>query len=301
MTTQTIAAIDIGSNAIRLMVSNVEIYRENSIKKVAMIRVPIRLGEDVFSHKSISSDKIARLKDAMSGFASLMKAYEVKLYRACATSAMREAENSQQVLCEIKNCCDIDIDIISGTEEADLIFAAGESQTIMEPGKSYMYIDVGGGSTEVIVYSGNQKVKSHSFELGTVRMLSGNVDKEMDNYKSWLKKQTLKYSPIAIIGSGGNINKIQRLVGKKDRESVSSAELKVIYDTLKLMSYEQRVETLSLNQYRADVILPAAKIIHTASKITGVQHILIPRLGLADGIISQLAQKLQPVAMSIME
>ena len=293
MKTQTIAAIDIGSNAIRLMVSNVELYRNNNIKRVALLRVPIRLGEDVFSDNIISAEKLDLMENAMCGFASLIKAYGVKTYRACATSAMREAANSEQVLFRIKEISDIDIDIISGAEEADLIFTAGKSQAIMEPGKSYLYIDVGGGSTEVIMYSEGTKVCSHSFELGTVRMLSGNVDpNEINEYEQWIKTQSETYKPCAIIGSGGNINKIQRLVGKKDKDPFSATELSELYQTLQSMSNEQRIHSLSLNPHRADVILPAANIYNTAAKVGQINNIIVPRLGLADGIILQLAQKL---------
>lgn len=295
MKNQTLAAIDIGSNAIRLMVSNVELYRNNNIKRIALLRIPIRLGEDVFSTKTISHKKLELMENAMCGFASLIKAYGIKQYRACATSAMREATNSKYVISKIKEVSNIDIDIISGAEEADLIFAAGKSQAIMEPGKSYLYIDVGGGSTEVIMYSAGKKVSSHSFELGTVRMLSGSVDpNEFNKYEQWIKTQSQTYSPCAIIGSGGNINKIQRLVGKKDKDPFSATELRVLYDTLKSMNYEERIHTLSLNPYRADVILPAANIYNAAAEVGRINNIIVPRLGLADGIILQLAQNLKP-------
>lgn len=295
MRVDTLAAVDIGSNAIRLMVSNVETYPSGAVdvKKVAFLRVPIRLGEDVFVQGCISEEKEGRLLDAMMGFAYIIKSFGSVKWRACATSAMREASNGDQVVQRIFEKTGLQIEIISGDEEADTIYAAGGIASALDDNKSYLYIDVGGGSTEVVVYSNKEKVNARSFKLGTVRMLTDMVkEEEFENFKIWLKEQATLYSPTGIIGSGGNINKVQRMLGKKDKEQLNSTEIKVLFDTLKSMNYEQRIHNLGLNTYRADVILPALKIFVTASKVCKINDIIVPRVGLADGIIHQLYKSL---------
>lgn len=290
MIIDTLAAIDIGSNAIRLLVSNIETYKtQQEFKKLAFVRVPIRLGEDVFTTRMIGPEKQQRLSDALVGFAYIMKSFRVLDFRAYATSAMREALNGADVVEQIYKLSGIRIEIISGEQEADTIYAAGGLKQILSSSQTFLYVDVGGGSTEVIVYSDGSKIEARSFRLGTVRMLTGMVDDaEMDAFKSWLKEVAKQYSPTCIIGSGGNINKVQRLLGKKDSEPFSFVELSSLYKTLKAMSYEERVLELNLNTYRADVIVPALKIFYTVAKTCKIQEIAVPRLGLADGIIKQL-------------
>lgn len=295
MRVDTLAAVDIGSNAIRLMVSNVETYPSGAtdVKKVAFLRVPIRLGEDVFVQGRISEEKEGRLVDAMMGFSYIIKSFGAVKWRACATSAMREASNGEQVVQRVFEKTGLQIEIISGDEEADTIYAAGGIASALDDNKSYLYIDVGGGSTEVVVYSNKEKVNARSFKLGTVRMLTEMVkEEEFENFKIWLKEQAAIYSPTGIIGSGGNINKVQRMLGKKDKEQLNSTEIKILFDTLKSMNYEQRIHNLGLNTYRADVILPALKIFVTASKVCKINDIIVPRVGLADGIIHQLYKAL---------
>lgn len=291
----TLAAVDIGSNAIRLMVSNVETYQSGAyeVKKVAFLRVPIRLGEDVFVLGGISQEKQERLIDAMKGFSYIIKSFGAKKWRVCATSAMREAANGDEVVQRVLDETGLKIEIISGDEEADTIYAAGGITSALDSGKSYLYIDVGGGSTEVVVYSNREKVNARSFKLGTVRMLTEMVkEDEFEQFKIWLKEQAVQYAPTGIIGSGGNINKVQRMLGKKDKEQLNSTEIKVLFDTLKSMNYEQRIHNLGLNTYRADVILPALKIFVTAAKVCKINDIIVPRVGLADGIIQQLYRSL---------
>lgn len=291
----TLGAIDIGSNAIRLMIANVETYSSGAVdvKKVAFLRVPIRLGEDVFVDGAISDEKQSRLIDAMNGFSYIIKSFKAIKYRACATSAMREAKNGDQVIERVFNETGVRIDVISGDEEADTIYAAGGISSAIDGDKSYLYIDVGGGSTEVVVYSNKQKVAARSFKLGTVRMLTEMVkEDEFDKFKEWLKEQAKNYQPTGIIGSGGNINKVQRMLGKKDKEIVNSTEMRVLFESLKSMNYEERIHNLGLNTYRADVILPALKIFVTASKVCKINDIIVPRVGLADGIIKQLHNEL---------
>lgn len=287
----TLAAIDIGSNAIRLVICDVERQPiETKIKRVGFLRVPIRLGEDVFTQGFIGEQKLSLLRDAMMGFSHTMKAYQVSSFRACATSAMREAANGEAVVSAILRDSGIPIEIISGQLEADTIFAAGGLDSVLDSGGSFLYVDVGGGSTEVVVYCDGQKQESCSFRLGTVRMLSGAVDKEDEaKFKKWLKEIAKKYEAQCIIGSGGNINKVQRMLGKKEKESISVLELNILYRTLKSMSFEQRVQDLQMKTYRADVIIPALKIFSTVAKICDIDQIAVPRLGLADGIIKELS------------
>lgn len=290
MSTDIFAAIDIGSNAIRLLINNIEGGGSTTdFKKVAYLRVPIRLGDDVFTKGRISEDKKYRLIHAMQGFSHIMKAYGVMDFRACATSAMRDAENGKDIVAFIQKESGISIDIISGREEAEIIYEAGELDRLMDKKQNYLYVDVGGGSTEVVVYSNQQKVTSNSFQLGTVRMLVDAVqEKEAKRFKAWLKEIYEAHGALSIIASGGNINKIHKVLDKRDREPLNYAELKDFYDTLKELSYEERVQIFKLNTYRADVIVPALKIFLTISKICKVNQIYVPKIGLADGIIHHL-------------
>ena len=284
-----LGAIDIGSNAVRLLITSVEHYpRETLFKKAAFVRVPIRLGEDVFTSGTISDTKCDRLCEAMEGFAHLMKSFGVERMRACATSAMREATNGAEVAARIEQSTGIKIEIISGSEEAALIFSSGANEMV-EQDRSYILIDVGGGSTEVSVYSNGNKAESKSFGLGTVRMLNDKVKKgEWDDFRKWLKKLGAKYDPAAIVGSGGNINKVAKLLNKKERESVSYTEIKVLYDYLKTFSYEERIHLLKLDVYRADVIVPAMKIFLAAAKSAKINEFIVPKRGLVDGVVRQL-------------
>jgi exopolyphosphatase/guanosine-5'-triphosphate,3'-diphosphate pyrophosphatase len=290
MSTDIFAAIDIGSNAIRLLINNIEVNGITpDFKKVAYLRVPIRLGDDVFTSGRISRDKEWRLIHAMQGFSHILKAYGVMNYRACATSAMRDAENGKSIVEAIRKGSGLNIDIITGREEAEIIYEAGELDGLMDKKKNYLYVDVGGGSTEIVVYSNQQKVTSNSFQLGTVRMLVGAVkDEEEKRFKTWLKDIAKDNAPLSIIASGGNINKIHKVLGKRERESLSSEELKKLYDTLNELSYEERIQSFKLNTYRADVIVPALKIFLTISKACKVNEIYVPKIGLVDGIIHHL-------------
>lgn len=289
MNRETLAAIDIGSNAIRLLINYVEQSGAVDFKKAAFIRVPIRLGEDVFIEGSIGDEKRDKLCEAMQAFAHLMKTFNVQQYRACATSAMREAKNGTEVIEYVHQKSGINIEIISGTEEAETIFEAVDLSVVMNADKTYLYVDVGGGSTEVTIYSNHRRVVSESFPLGTVRMISDAVDKkEVKRFKKWLKEVASPFSPIAVIGSGGNINKIHKILGKKENEPLHYVEMKILYDQLKEMSYESRIKNLGLNSYRADVIMPAMKLFLTVGKVCKIDEVIVPKIGLADGIIHQL-------------
>jgi len=286
----TLAAIDIGTNAISLLINNVDNSDGvDEFKKVAFLRVPIRLGEDTFSKGLIGESKLYRLNEAMMGFAHIMRAYKVSAYRACATSAMRDAENGQEVIASILKNSGIKIDIITGKEESEIIFEAGGLDSVMDKSKNYLYVDVGGGSTEVIVYSKQQKADSQSFQIGTVRMLAEGVKKEeTDFFKEWLKDTYDKYAPLSIIASGGNINKVSKLLGKREKETLSYKEIKDLYDKLENLSYDERMRNFKLNAYRADVIIPALKIFLTVGKICNIDEIFVPKVGLVDGIIHHL-------------
>lgn len=289
MNRETLAAIDIGSNAIRLLINYVEENASVDFKKAAFIRVPIRLGEDVFKSGYVSHEKKEKLGEAMLAFTHVMTTFNVKSFRACATSAMREAKNGKEVLDFIYDKSGLNIEIISGKEEAETIFEAGDFAELMSRDKSYIYVDVGGGSTEITIYSNQQKVLSESFPLGTVRMLSDAVDKkEWKNFKSWLEDIAKLYNPSAIVGSGGNINKVHKLMSKKARETLRFVEIKLLYEELKNMTFEERMKNLGLNSYRADVIMPALKIFITVAKLCKTDEIIVPKVGLADGIIHLL-------------
>lgn len=287
---KTLGAIDIGSNAIRLLISNVEEDDTHTpiYKKVAFLRVPIRLGEDTFSEGSISEKKKVSLNEAMSGFSHIMKAYNVTDYIACATSAMRDADNSVEIISSIYKNTGIEIKIISGKEEAEIIFEAGGLNS-MDKLRNYLYVDVGGGSTEVIIYSKQSKIDSQSFQIGTVRMLAGKVRKEEKSFlKDWLTETYSKFEPLSVIASGGNINKIHKLLGKREKEALSYIELKKLYDILNNLSYDERMQQYRLNAYRADVIIPAMKIFLTVCKICKIEEIFVPKVGLVDGLVHHL-------------
>ena len=288
-------AIDIGSNAIRLLVANVIVREglEPQFKKSALVRVPIRLGADSFVNGSISDENIKRMMDAMEAFKLLMKVHGVKKYKACATSAMREASNGIQIAEEILEKTGVKIDIIGGKEEAAII-SSTDLHELISGDKSYLYVDVGGGSTEFTVFSKGKIVKSKSFKIGTVRVLNNTKEQNKEAFKrieSWIKENTLGYRKISLIGSGGNINKLFKMYGRTEGAPISYIYLNAQYQFLKKMSYSDRITELSLNPDRADVIIPATKIYLSAMKWSGARKIYVPKIGLADGIIKSLFYK----------
>ncbi|MBP1616774.1 MAG: hypothetical protein H6Q14_601 [Bacteroidetes bacterium] len=290
MKTETLAAIDIGSNAIRLLIYDVDTDGLSvDFKKAAFLRVPIRLGEDVFTKKCISVQKQEMMMNAMYAFSYSMKVYGVDRYRACATSAMRDASNGAEIVELIRENSGIHIEIINGQEEADIIFEAGGLERVMDKNRNYLYVDVGGGSTEIVLFNNQRKILTRSFQLGTVRILSDAVDEgEYNELRKWLKKFYKDYFPLSIIGSGGNINKIHKLLGKKENEYISYPEIRVFYETMKGMTYDERILNYKLKNYRADVIIPAMKIFNIICKTCKINEIYVPKVGLADGIIHHL-------------
>lgn len=285
-------AIDIGSNAIRLLVSNIIIKegKETQFKKSSLVRVPIRLGADAFVKGVISDENITRMIDAMKAFQLLMNVHNVEKYKACATSAMREAKNGDDVVQQILKETGIKIDIIGGKEEAAIISSTDLNQLI-ESDSSYLYVDVGGGSTEFTIFSRGKITNSKSFKMGTVRLLNNkkSVNKEIfANVEKWITKNTKGLKNIALIGSGGNINKLFKMSGRTEGKPMSYIYLNAQYQFLKQMSYQERISELSLNPDRADVIIPATKIYLSAMKWSGARKIYVPKIGLSDGIIKSL-------------
>ena len=284
------AAIDIGSNAVRLLISNIieEKGKPVRFKKSSLVRVPIRLGADVFLKEKISTANIQRMKDTMLAFNLLMKSHHVVKYKACATSAMREANNGHKVAEMIAKECGVNIDIIGGEEEAAII-AATDLQAYIDNTKTYLYVDVGGGSTEFTIFHLGEQVGSRSFKIGTVRLLNDIVKKETwQDVEDWIKSSTKEYASIEIIGSGGNINKIFKISGKAMGKPLTYFYLTSYYNKLNSYSYEERITELDLNQDRADVIIPATRLYLSAMKWSKAKYIYVPKIGLADGIIKSL-------------
>jgi exopolyphosphatase / guanosine-5'-triphosphate,3'-diphosphate pyrophosphatase len=287
---QKYAAIDIGSNAIRLLISNVieEQGKPVLFKKNSLVRVPIRLGSDVFLTQKISDDNEQRMTDTMLAFKLLMKSHKVVKYKACATSAMREAINGKEVANAVYKKSKIRIDIIEGEEEAAII-AATDLHKYIENDKTYLYVDVGGGSTEFTVIHKGISVASRSFKIGTVRLLNDMVKNEAwYELELWIKAQAALYEKIEVIGSGGNINKIFKVSGKAMGKPLTYFYLTSYYNTLQSYSYDERITILDLNQDRADVIIPAMRIYLSSMKWSGAKHIYVPKIGLADGIIKSI-------------
>ncbi len=289
------AAIDIGSNAIRLLIANViskSAKKKPEVKKSSMVRVPIRLGADSFTKGEISEKNQERMIEAMTAFKLLMKVHGVENYRACATSAMRNAANGPELIERIKEETEIQIDLIRGKEEAAIIFSTDIHQFI-KPTKSYLYVDVGGGSTEFTILSEGKIIDSKSFKIGTVRFLEKIVDKKTiwPEIETWIKERTKDLKNVILIGSGGNINKIHKMSGKTNDKPLSFIYLCAQYKFLKEMSYEERISELGLNPDRADVIVPATKIYLNAMKWSGANKIYVPKIGLSDGIINTLIKE----------
>ena len=289
------AAIDIGSNAVRLLIKSIdrEAVQEKKIKKVMMLRVPLRLGFDVFSIGELSEKKADKLRRLMKAFRQLMKIYDVDDYRACATSAMRDARNGRMILKKIEKDTGIRIEIIDGQEEARMIYN-NHIECMEDRLGNYMYVDVGGGSTEINLLTNGELVWSVSYNIGTVRMLSNAVKEgTWQQMEEELMKVTEGVAAINIIGSGGNINKLFRLADKKDKklQRLPVSSLQTVYDVLKPLTPEERVEAFSLKQDRADVIVPAAEIFLKIAEVVHAEYIYVPVIGLSDGIIDNLYAK----------
>lgn len=285
------AAIDIGSNAVRLLIKEIkEEQGKAHFSKVLMLRVPLRLGFDVFDIGKISEKKEKNMIRLMKAFRHLMKIYDVKHCRACATSAMRDAKNGMDIIKQIEKKTGVHIDIIDGQEEAKIIYNNHVEHMEDQKG-NYMYVDVGGGSTEINLLSEGQLVCSRSYNIGTVRMLNNAVkDSEWERLKNDLAELAKSYSQTNIIGSGGNINKLYRLADKKNKKKMTMqvSVLQELHTRLKALSLEERMEQFGMKPDRADVIIPAGEIFLTIANIIGASYIHVPVIGLSDGIIDEL-------------
>ena len=284
------AAIDIGSNAMRLLIANVveQPDKETQFNKSALIRVPIRLGQDAFTVGEITDENIDRMVDAMKAFKLLMKVYKVERYMACATSAMREAYNGKEVADIIKKKADIKIEIIDGKKEAAII-ASSDLHQFIKTEQTYLYVDVGGGSTEFSLFSDGKMIASKSFKNGTVRLLNNMVnDVVWEEIEKWIKSTVEPYENVTLIGSGGNINKIFKLSEKALDKPLSYIYLNTQYQYLNSLTYEQRIAELALNTDRADVIIHALRIYLNAMKWSGANKIYVPKIGLSDGIVKAM-------------
>jgi len=286
------AAVDIGSNAVRLLFCDVYPYQKSHvIKKTSLVRLPIRLGEDVFVNKTVSKKNIDKLTKSIQAFKSLIDVYDVVDYRVCATSAMREAENGKQIIKEIKKETGINIEIIEGNIEAELIYQTHIAEKLDKEG-CFLYVDVGGGSTELTLFSKGDRVISKSFKIGTIRLKNDLVaEKIWLEFSDWINKVKKKHQPSLIIGTGGNINKLYKLCGLKDYKLMKYSELKQMNNFIKKYSIEDRTVKLGLKPDRADVITHAGKIFLTAMKEAEVKNIFVPKVGLADGVIQELYDK----------
>ena len=284
------AAIDIGSNAMRLLIVNIveQEGKEPQFNKSSLVRVPIRLGQDAFTVGEISEENIDRMCDAMKAFNLLMKVHRVESYKAFATSAMREAYNGKEVVEIIKDKADIIIEIIDGKKEAAII-ASTDLHHLIKTDKTYLFVDVGGGSTEFTLFSNGKLVNSKSFKAGTVRLLNEMVcDVVWEEIEKWIKINTADFEEVTLIGSGGNINKLFKMSEKMQEKPLSYIYMNSQYAFLNTLTYEQRISELGLNPDRADVIIPATKIYLNAMKWSGARHIYVPKIGLSDGIVKAM-------------
>lgn len=284
------AAIDIGSNAMRLLVANIveQEGKETQFNKSALVRVPIRLGQDAFTVGEITEENISRMVDAMKAFKLLMKVHKVERYMACATSAMREAYNGKEVAERIEEEAGVKIDIIDGKKEAAII-ANTDLHHLLRTDQTYLYVDVGGGSTEFSLFSNGKIIVSKSFKNGTVRLLNNMVnDVVWQEIEKWIKATVEPYETVTLIGSGGNINKLFKLSGKKQEKPLSYFYVNAQYQFLSNLTYEQRIAELGLNQDRADVIIHAIRIYLNAMKWSGARNIYVPKIGLSDGIVKAM-------------
>lgn len=289
-----LAAIDIGTNALRLLIANVY---ENGFggpvfKKNVLYRVPVRLGNDAFRNGYIGEDSVDKLKNALHGFNHLMKANDVQFFDGCATSALREASNGEQIVEQINSETNVGLRIISGEEEAEIIFSTQISNEI-NPNKQYLYVDVGGGSTELTFFKNGLIVNSDSFKIGTVRILLNTVkEKQWEEMRQWLIENMQKMGDVDLIGSGGNITRLFKMSLKGKKEPLTKQEIQLHYNYISQFSIEDRIKLLDLKPDRADVIIPASRIFLFVLDAIDAKLVYVPKIGLADGIIKRLYKKL---------
>jgi exopolyphosphatase/guanosine-5'-triphosphate,3'-diphosphate pyrophosphatase len=286
------AAIDIGSNAVRILVTNVVSYKKKTIfLKNALVRVPIRLGQDSFTSGKISDKNIKRMIKSMKAFKLLMQVHEVKDYLAFATSALRDAKNGSYLVEKVFKKSGIKIEIIDGKKEAKIISNTNFFDTINKE-KTFLYVDIGGGSTEFSVLINGKRNESKSFKIGTVRMLNSKVEQvTLDEAEAWVRRNTLVHERISLLGTGGNINKLHKIANISDNDPLSYSTLNALYNQLDALTYEERIVKLGLNPDRSDVILPAAKLFIKFLNWSGAKDIYVPKSGLSDGMIRELYKR----------
>lgn len=284
------SAVDIGSNGVRVLFS--EVFRtsegKDAFRKISLIRLPIRLGEDAFLKGTISKSGIKKLLRTLSAYKLLNEVYGVVDFRICATSAMRDASNRKEVIERIREETGLEIEVLNGKKEAEIIYENHIAESL-NPKGCYLYVDVGGGSTELSLFRKGKLLKSESFDVGTLRIKNDIVKKESwAELKSWLVEYCEIYEPLLIIGTGGNINRLYKLARLKDYAPLYYRQLKELSAQLENMTNDQRIEKLGLREDRADVIVPASEIFLKVMKWSNISEIMVPKLGLADGIIHSL-------------
>lgn len=290
-----LAAIDIGSNAARLLITEVTEKKNEAplFNKINLVRVPLRLGIDVFEKGYISEGKANKLIETIKAYKHLLSIYEVKHLKACATSAMRDASNGKEILRQVKAATGIDIHLISGSEEASYIYENHVAENL-DKNHSYLYIDVGGGSTELTFFAKEKMVFKASFNIGTIRLFKGKVKEELwETMKEYIRVNTKNQQDIIAIGSGGNINKVFSLSKKKEGKPLSIELLKDYLKELGSVSLEERMELYKLREDRADVIVPALQIYVNVMRWANVEEIYVPKIGLADGLIHLLYEEVK--------
>lgn len=283
------AAIDVGSNSVRLLIEHViETPKETMFKKNSLIRVPVRLGPDAFTDHRIPESTAAKLIEAMMGYKYIMRVNDILHYKGCATSAMREAKNGQEIVRRIEKETGIRIEIISGNSEAHIIFNS-QSFIASKIGRDCIFVDVGGGSTEITVFIRGEHTAARSFDIGTIRLLGDKVRKEYwKELKDWLRAETKLMKSFSLIGSGGNINRLFKMAEIKQAKPLSYDLLSHLTTELKSHSIDDRIRLFDLNPDRADVIVPAGEIFLNIMKFVGATKIYVPKIGLSDGMVREV-------------
>ena len=286
------AAIDIGSNAVRILVTSVVSYKKKTVfLKNALVRVPIRLGQDAFTNGNISDKNIKRMIKSMKAFKLLMEVHGVKDYLAFATSALRDAKNGSYLVEKVLKKSGIKIEIIDGKKEAKIISNTNVFDTINKE-KTFLYVDIGGGSTEFSILINGKRNQSKSFKIGTVRLLNSKVEQvTLDEAETWVRRHTLMHERIYLLGTGGNINKLHKIANINDNSPMSYLTLNALYNQLDALTYEERIVDLELNPDRSDVILLAAKLFIKILNWSGAKDIYVPKVGLSDGMIRELYKR----------
>ncbi len=288
-----IAAIDIGSNAARLLINEVkETNGKPDFTKLNLLRIPLRLGFDVFSKGEIGSERKEMVIKTMTIFRELMEVYKVEHYRACATSAMRDAKNGQEIIDIVKEQADINIEIITGDEEATLIYENHVAEGL-DKDFAYLYVDVGGGSTELTFYENGEMKYEHSFNIGTIRLLNGLVTQDIwDHMKDEIRDKIKSKIPVVAIGSGGNINKIFSMSKTKDGKPMPVSIIKKYLKEMEKLSVEERMHNYQIREDRADVIVPALTIFSNVMTWADIKQIYVPKISVADGLIHSIYTKI---------